>query len=293
MKCRKCKGFDRVVHSWCCRKLKLVSRNFECKHIQQQLVPVELGSRKVARKEATASLSLPARFFCLVCGEQIAEWEPEFVGKKSFLHEDVVICSHSKDVERPCEFGVHKQCMLMHDKWLLGKKESDASAFECNAIQYNIDQKTVNHLAQKRLKGRQEKIRNLKEKNKIRDSNDKRKRRYTNPNNFCKYCCQEIPREQKNHLMQHCSGLSTTPVIRSDVVDLRATARRCLEIACAGKLKLKPSSVRKRKWGELDGESLAELTPKRHRGARSAKRTNIMYNGGHAARPPFDPGGTG
>ena len=292
VKCRSCLVSNRVVHTWCCRKLKLNQKKFCCSDIKKQLVPSELGSRKVFQKDVVDDQMMPARFHCLVCGEFIAEWEPEYVGKRAFVHDDVVFCKHSKDMERACQFGVHSQCLLVHNKWLLGRKKFDENDFECNMIEFNMDSKTVAHMSKKRLVGRKQKIENLKKTNRIRYSNDKRKRRYENPNNMCKYCGQEIPREQRHHLMFHCTGLSTTPVIRGQVTDLRATARRCLEIVCADKPSLKPSTVRKRRCGELDGESLAELTPKRQRRNGNMRHVTKSQAKGHAARPSV-PGGTG
>ena len=292
VRCAECHSSSRVVHTWCLRKLKIDPKKFSCCDIKQQLVPSELGSRKVVPKTKSDRISLPARFFCLICGDSIAEWEPEYIGRKAFYHDDVVLCRHSDDVDRPCEYGAHETCVHVHNKWLLGSKKPENLVFDCDSVEFYLDPKTVEHLSRKRLTGRKEKIENLKKNNRIRHSNDKRKRRYTNPNNFCKHCNQEIPREQKHHLMQHCTGLSTTPVLKSHITDLRATARRCLEIACGGKPNLKSPAIRKRKWGELDGESLSELTPKRQRRTTTNRRTNIEYNRGCAARPP-DPGGTG
>ena len=266
-------------------------RRFECTDVKEKLVPFELGSRKVRVQDLDKEMMFPARFYCLICGEKVAEWEPEYIGKRAFVYEDVVLCRHSKDADRPCEFGVHKNCALMHDKWLDGNKKFDESMFECESVKYNMDKTTVEHLSQKRLPGRKKKIENLKKNNVIKHSDNKRKRRYTNPNNFCRYCSQEIPREQKHHLMLHCTGLATTPVLRSRVTDLRATARRCLEMVCADESKSNPVAVRKRKSGEFDGESLAEMTPKRKRNRKNIK-TTINISNGHAARPP-DPGGTG
>ena len=153
----------------------------------------------------------------------------------------------------------------------------------CDSVNYAIPRETIKHLARPRIRGRLEKIKMLKITGRIKQSSDKCKRRYMNPNNFCKHCCVEIPRHQKNHLLQHCTAINCTPAVKGKYIDLRATARRCLAISCAESnvagTKM-PTRRQKRRFGEGDGESIAETTPKRRKRSRIAQlRNTIRYPG--------------
>ena len=136
--------------------------------------------------------------------------------------------------------------------------------FSCKNVKFQIRPKTINHILSLKRLDRDKKIKNLKLIGRVSQNLNKRKRRYTNPNNYCKLCNEEIPREQKSHLLQHCSAISATPAVRGEKIDLRATARRCLAIVCAEKSTI-PTTPKKRKFGEGDGESIAEMTPKKKR----------------------------
>ena len=75
---------------------------------------------------------------------------------------------------------------------------------------------------------------------------------------------------QSHHLLQHCSGLLSTPVTLDHHKDLRAFSKRCLEIADkrlgqqAG-LACTPERGATRDppmiFGRKDGESLSEVAP--------------------------------
>ena len=138
--------------------------------------------------------------------------------------------------------------------------------FSCNDVKYALDPKTVEHLTRPSCLDRTRKISNLMKTNKISISNNKRKRRYINPNNTCKLCLQEIPRSQRHHLYQHCDAVTATPPVGGKHIDLRAAAKRCLAIVQQNRqLDVTPTNTKKRTWGDRDGESLGEVTPRRKR----------------------------
>ena len=273
---------NRVVHTWCCKKAGISNHNFSCDKINEHFIPDKLGEKRARFRDPLSNCVDPARFFCLICGDRVAEWEPEFRGKRSFHHGDLICCKF-KDDDRSCEFSAHLECATIHSKFLLGQKEFLLADFCCDSVKYAIPRETIKHLARPRIRGRLEKIKMLKITGRIKQSSDKRKRRYMNPNNFCKHCCEEIPRHQKNHLLQHCTAINCSPAVRGKYIDLRATARRCLAISCAESnsagMKM-PTRRQKRRFGEGDGESIAETTPKRKKRSRIAQlRNTIRYPG--------------
>ena len=158
-------------------------------------------------------------------------------------------------------------------------REFNESTFSCNTVKFAISKKTIDVLDRHRVKGRKEKIQNIKKTGRISLHQNKRKRRYVNPNNFCRYCHEEIPRHQTHHLLQHCTGLKSTPAVTGKLIDLRATARRCLDIArFNAKLegRVTPKRQPKRKFGEGDGESLAETTPRRKKRPKLAQLRRML-----------------
>ena len=117
----------------------------------------------------------------------------------------------------------------------------------------------------------------------IKKSTDRRKRRYLNSNSICTLCHEEIPLLQQNHLMQHCRGLKSTPVLFDCHKDLRSFSKRCLEIAdkrleTATGLHTTPSRTATRipqlQFGARAGESLSEVAPRRKR-LRLNNQTNL------------------
>ena len=258
-------GDNRIAHTWCVKKLGIKAMEFKCNKINEHLIPAVLGKRKVERRPSLAVLSEPARFSCLICGDPVAEWEPEFRGKREFWHSDIVKCKYYDD-ERPCRFAAHLRCAETHDKHFSTNRSFRRGEFACNNVEVHLSPKTVDHLNRHTPTTIAQKIRSLKLTNRIRPNIDKRKRRFTNPNNMCHLCGEEVPRTQKHHLYQHCSAIAATPTTCGPKIDLRAAGKRCLAIVIARENTSKsPTRNKKRKWGEDDGESVAEMTPKRKR----------------------------
>jgi len=118
----------------------------------------------------------------------------------------------------------------------------------------------------------------LEKTHKIKQPLEKRKRRYVNGNSTCPLCKEEIPFLQQTNLLQHCTGVRSTPVSLSGMRDYGSFSRRCLEIA-EKRLAMEreavesprpeqPTRVSRLRFGLLDGESLTEVAPRRKRRRR-------------------------
>ena len=69
-----------MAHTWCVKKAGLSHTDFECRQISEHFVPDVLGSKRARVREPLAKQIDPGRFFCLICGDRVAEWEPEYRG---------------------------------------------------------------------------------------------------------------------------------------------------------------------------------------------------------------------
>jgi len=126
----------------------------------------------------------------------------------------------------------------------------------------------------------------LEKTHKIKKQLDNRKRRYVNGNSTCSLCREEIPFLQKNHLLQHCTGINATPVSLGGVRDYGSFSRRCLEIAekrmaVTGEgeesaTRETPTRAPRLRFGLRDGESLTEVAPRRKRD-RCENNTNTSH----------------
>ena len=133
VKCNLACNQNRVVHTWCCKKAGISNHNFSCDKINEHFIPDKLGEKRARFRDPLSNCVDPARFFCLICGDRVAEWEPEFRGKRSFHHSDLVCCKFKTD-DRPCGFSAHLECATIHSKFLLGQKDFLLSDFCCDSV---------------------------------------------------------------------------------------------------------------------------------------------------------------
>ena len=145
------------------------------------------------------------------------------------IHAHVLPCKFSACRESPCLFGCHEECVRAVDAinatYLLG------DGFTCSDITLQMRPQIVEAVNGTHIDTILQKRASLAKLHKIKPSTDRRKRRFNNSNSTCTLCNEEVPLLQENHLLQHCTGLFSTPVILGDNKDIRAFSKRCLEIA--------------------------------------------------------------
>ena len=268
-KCIECNTLTRGAHLWCLKRACIQPKQFKCSLIKEHYAPVELGKPKLRQLEPLSPLEDPPRFRCLICGDNVANWEPLFRGKRVFSHDNTTVCKHVHDTEYPCPFSIHNKCAEFHDLLVYDDK-FDPVEFECNLIIFQVRPQVIEHLQSKPPRTVKAKKEAFTKFHRIRVNSDKRKRRYINPSTICKHCGEEVPLTQKWHLFHHCTAIKSDPPAADIRGDLRSVVKRCLEI---GRLRYSCETVCSRKrvklcvrgrdkplaWGMKDGESITEL----------------------------------
>ena len=244
-KCINCNSVDRVVHSWCLERSRVDISAFSCSKITEHYAPISLGASKLRPLQGLSAMVKPSRCRCLICGDPVASWEPGDVDISHSFYDSVVPCSFSRDIARPCRFGIHKICGEIHHSMFLGKP-FDSSSFKCTEVKYAVFPETVSSLTQGG-EGTESLISYVRSECPVKFSADRRKRRYENANNVCTFCNTEIPRAQSNHIYQHCPAVHATPPVIDPRSDLRAEALRCLAIARRRLYINSPRSKRKKR----------------------------------------------
>ena len=281
--CRECFGKKRFVHPACLSKLGLKNTGFKCGDIKEHLVPVVLGEGKTKKSKPLSKIQLPPRFKCLICGDFVRAKRGTGNGVHEVIHANVLPCKFSGSHESPCLFGCHEDCVKAVDA--ISASNLLSGGFACSDITLQMRPQIVEAVNGTNIDTIIQKRASLAKLHKIKPSTDRRKRRFTNSNSICTLCNEEVPLLQENHLLQHCTGLASTPVILGDNKDMRSFSKRCLEIAdkrleTARNLHTTPSRTATRvqppQFGQRAGESLTEVAPRRKR-ARLTISTNSTH----------------
>ena len=267
VKCVKCSKDHRIMHERCVNKLELDKNAIRCEQIKEQLVPVKRGQNEVRWKTKMTARQQHAHCMCLICGDKLAVYDAREVTDYA---SGTVACRYSDDDERPCRFRVHSDCWEAH----CVINENDTAGFECARIVHQIKREQIVKISEnERTEDRRELIDNLNKFNRVRVNKCKRKRRYSNATDICRICGEEVPFHQKSHLLQHCSGVTSTPVVVENITDYEALGKRCFEI---GKRRIEDSKIKLRTpgtpqrsravgWGWRPGQRLSEVDPRTKR----------------------------
>ena len=206
----------------------------------------------------------------MICGDMVREWRGTGKEKLELIKPDIQLCKFSSDDKNPCSFGCHKECLEAVD--IIQQTSMTDIGFICNDIKVQMRPQIIAAIKSTSIDTIEEKRAKLAKTHRIKPSSDRRKRRYENSSSICALCHEEVPLMQSHHLLQHCSGLLSTPVTLDHHKDLRAFSKRCLEIADkrlgqqAG-LACTPERGAMRDpplvFGDKDGESLSEVAPRR------------------------------
>jgi len=224
-------------------------------------------------------VEFPPRFYCLVCGDFVREWAGTGRSKHEVLLPEIRLCEYSKCADLPCAFSCHAECIKAVDK--INQTEFLAEGFKCDQITLQMRPQIIQAIKNSDSKTIDQKRKDLAKTHQIKQPTDRRKRRYQNSNSVCTICNEEIPLLQENHLLQHCTGLKSSPVSLDINKDLRSFSKRCLEIAderlkSAHGLQVTPTRTARPRFGSRDGESLTEVAPRRKR-ARLTRSTNSTH----------------